>query len=84
MIDFNFLSPLITCIIECISFMAESGDFLDCMSTAIDSTVDTNILGVDHNTGEIIYDTSDPLPDHDLLFENLDVSINDDHLTCGI
>lgn len=33
--------------------------------------------------GEVIYDTSDPLPDHDLLISDIKVSPIDDHVTCG-
>lgn len=83
MFDFNFLYPIITCIIECVTTIAESSDFIESnTSTAIDSTSSIRVLGTGIN-GDIIYDTSDPLPDHNLLFEDLGISENDDHLTYG-
>jgi len=33
--------------------------------------------------GEVIYDTSDPPPDHDILIADIKPSPIDDHSTCG-
>lgn len=85
MIGFNFLATLVSYAVQGILAALDPLGAYDGMSTAIDlnSYAKGDILGKDPVTGEIIYDTSDPLPDHDLLIEDLGVSPNDDHLTSG-